>query len=249
VLAIAGGKYLNQQAQMRASLIRTDPGAVPQDPALRRFAIDTAQPVYNARCAGCHGADMQGDKARGVPALNGRKWLYGDGQVAQIERTILYGIRSGNSKGWNLADMPAFGTPVPYKRYQVTALEPGDIRDVIEFLMVLGGKPGDRAAAERGQKIYADKGQCFDCHSPDVQGDAAIGAPGLIDGNWLYGNGTREDLTDTIARGRSGVCPAFVQQLPASTIRALAVLIYANSHKAAPKTAARSPGPSAGTGG
>jgi cytochrome c oxidase cbb3-type subunit 3 len=249
LVVAAGTRYVLAQADMRARLMRTDPGSIPQNPELKRFAIASAQPVYDQRCAGCHGNEMQGDKARGVPALDGRKWLYGDGQVAQIERTILYGIRSGHPKGWNLADMPGFGQPVPYKRYQVAPLEPGDIRDVIEFLLVLGGKPGDRAAAERGQKIYADKGQCFDCHSPDVQGDAAIGAPGLIDGNWLYGSGTREDLFDTVARGRSGICPAFVRELSPVTIRALAVLVYANAHKQAPKTAARSPGPLAGTGG
>jgi cytochrome c oxidase cbb3-type subunit 3 len=249
LVAAAGGKYFSDQSNLRARLMRADPGSIPQNAELRRFAIASAQPVYDQHCAGCHGKAMEGDRARGVPAFNGRKWLYGDGQVAQIERTILYGIRSGSTKAWNLADMPGFGRPVPYKRYQVASLEPGEISDVIEFLLVLGRQPGDRAAAERGQKIYADKGQCFDCHSPDVQGDAAIGAPGLIDGNWLYGNGTREDLFDTIARGRSGICPAFVQQLSPVTIRALAVLVYANSHKGVPKAAAQSPGPSPGTGG
>jgi cytochrome c oxidase cbb3-type subunit III len=246
---VAGVRHLNTQQGLQARLIKTDPGSIPADRELNSFAISYAQPVYDQRCAACHGDHMQGDKSRGIPGFSGRKWLYGEGQVAQIERTILYGIRSGNPKGWNLADMPAFGRPNPYKRYQIPSLEPGEIRDVIEFVLVAGHQPGDRDAAARGAKIFADKGQCFDCHSGDAQGDAAIGAPGLIDGNWLYGNGTREDLTDTIARGRSGVCPAFVQQLSASTIRALAVLIYANSHKGAAKTAARSAGPDAGTGG
>ena len=78
---------------------------------------------------------------------------------------------------------------------------------------------------------------------------AAIGAPGLIDGNWLYGTGTREDLFDTVSRGRSGICPAFVHELSPVTIRALAVLIYTNSHKGPAKTAAQSGGPMAGAGG
>ena len=243
------GRYFQVQADLRARLVRAEPGSIPQDAQLRAFAIATAQPVYDARCAACHGDHMQGDKSRGVPSFSGRKWLYGEGRVSEIERTILYGIRSGNSKSWNLADMPGFGLPNPYKRYQVPSLEPGEIRDVIELILVAGKQSGDKEAAERGQKIFADKGQCFDCHSGDMQGDAAIGAPGLIDGNWLYGTGTREELFDTISRGRSGICPAFVHELSPVTIRALAVLIYTNSHKGPAKTAAQSGGPMAGAGG
>ena len=252
VFALAAGAWhFITQYDRLAQLIKTDPGSIPEDPELESFAIAYAQPVYDRRCAACHGDHMQGDKSRGIPGFSGKRWLYGEGQVAQIERTILYGIRSGNPKGWNLADMPGFGLPNPYKRYQIPSLEPGEIRDVIEFLLVSGHNPGDREAAARGAKIFADKGQCFDCHSGDAQGDAAIGAPNLIDGNWLYGSGTRQDLTDTITRGRSGVCPAFVNEFSASTIRALAVLIYARSHpQAADKTAAaQPPGPGTGTGG
>jgi cytochrome c oxidase cbb3-type subunit 3 len=234
---------------MRARLMRADPDAVMQDAELKAYAIAYAQPVYDRHCAECHGNQMQGDQTRGVPGFTGKKWLYGEGRTAQLEHTILHGIRAGDPKGWNLADMPAFGEPEPYKRYKIEPLEPGDIRDVIEFLLVTAGKPGDKAAAARGSKIYSAKGQCFDCHSSDVQGDAAIGAPNLIDGLWLYGTGSREDLYDTIARGRGGICPAWIQQLSPVTIRALAVLIYAASHQEAPKTADRSPGPDAGTGG
>jgi cytochrome c oxidase cbb3-type subunit 3 len=243
------GRYFQGQAELKARLMRAEPSSITQDAQLRAFAIATAQPVYDARCAGCHGDRMQGDQKRGVPSFSGRKWLYGEGRVSEIERTILYGIRSGNPRGWNLADMPGFGLPSPYARYQIPALAPGEIRDVIEFMLVAGKQPGDQEAAGRGAKIFADKGQCFDCHSGDAQGDAAIGAPGLIDGNWLYGAGTREDLYDTVSRGRSGVCPAFVRELSPVTIRALAVLIYANSHKGPSKTAARSGGSTAGSGG
>ena len=243
------GRYFNRQSELRARLLLAEPSSITQDAALRNFAVALAQPVYDERCASCHGGKMQGDRSRGIPSFSGRKWLYGEGRVSEIEHTILYGIRSGNTKAWNLADMPGFGLPVPYKRYQIPSLEPGEIRDVIEFVLVAGKQPGDKKAAARGAKIFADKGQSFDCHSGDAQGDTAIGAPGLIDGNWLYGNGTRQDLFDTISRGRSGFCPAFVHQLSPVTIRALAVLIYTNSHKEPAKTAARSPAPTAGAGG
>jgi cytochrome c oxidase cbb3-type subunit III len=239
------------QSAAGARLMRADPDAIVQDATLKAFAIASAQPVYDQHCASCHGNQMQGDRSRGVPGFSGKKWLYGEGRVAQIEHTILHGIRSGDPKGWNLADMPAFAQPNPYKRYRIEPLEPAEIRDVIEFMLVSGSKPGDKAAAERGAKIFAAKGQCFDCHSGDAQGDAAIGAPNLIDGLWLYGNGSRDDIYDTVARG--GICPAWIQELSPTTIRALAVLIYEVSHKDAPtkepKSALRSPGPDAGTGG
>jgi cbb3-type cytochrome c oxidase subunit III len=247
ILVIAG-TYLVGQAGMRARLMRADPDAIVQNSELERFAIAYAQPSYDLHCASCHGDHLQGDRRNGIPDLTHPAWLYGEGRVAQIEHTILHGIRAGDPKGWNLADMPAFAQPNPYKRYRIEPLEPGDIRDVIEFLLVTAGKPGDRAAADRGSKIFSVKGQCFDCHSPDAQGDAAIGAPNLIDDIWLYGTGSREDIYDSIARGRAGICPAWVQELSPVTIRALAVLVYAASHNEAP-TAARSPGPDAGTGG
>jgi cytochrome c oxidase cbb3-type subunit 3 len=250
ILIVAGGTtYLAGQSTMRARLMRADPDAVPQDSDLNRFAIAYAQPVYDQYCASCHGDHLQGNSRDGVPDLTHPAWLYGEGRVAQIEHTILHGIRAGDPKGWNLADMPAFGQPNPYKRYKVEPLEPGEIRDVIEFLLVSGGKPGDRAAAARGSKIFAAKGQCFDCHSPDLQGDAAIGAPNLIDDIWLYGAGSSEDIYDSISRGRGGISPAFAQELSPVTIRALAVLVYTASHQEAAKTAVRSPGPSTGTGG
>jgi cytochrome c oxidase cbb3-type subunit III len=250
ILIIAGSTtYLVGQASMRARLMRADPDTVAQRPEFARFAIAYAQPAYDQHCASCHGDHLQGDPRNGVPDLAHPAWLYGEGRVAQIEHTILHGIRAGDPKGWNLADMPAFAKAEPYKRYKIPALEPGEIRDVIEFLLVTAGKPGDRPAAVRGATIFAAKGQCFDCHSSDAQGDAAIGAPNLIDDIWLYGTGSREDIYESIARGRSGICPAWIQELSPVTVRALAVLIYAASHKEPPQTAIGSLGAAAGTGG
>jgi cytochrome c oxidase cbb3-type subunit 3 len=250
IIVVAGGTtYLAGQAAIRARLMRADPDAVMQNAELARFALAYARPAYDEHCASCHGDHLQGNRRDGVPDLTHPAWLYGEGRVAQIERTILYGIRAGNPRGWNLADMPAFAKAEPYKRYKIPSLDPGEIRDVIEFMLVTGGKPGDRPAAERGAKIFAAKGQCFDCHSADAQGDAAIGAPNLIDDVWLYGNGSREDIYDSIARGRGGICPAWVKELSPVTVRALAVLVYAVSHKEPPQTAIGSNGPAAGTGG
>ena len=242
------GFYAVTQASLHAQLMRADPDAIAEEARLRQFAIATGQPAYDRHCAACHGATMQGDPARGAPNLTDDEWLYGEGRVSQIEHTILYGIRSGNPKGWNLADMPAFGQPVPYRRYKVDSLQPDEIRDVVEFLVVSAGKPGDRQAAGRGATVFRGKGQCFDCHSIDAKGDSAIGAPNLLDNIWLTGNGSREDIYRVVARGSSGYCPAWTRQLDPVTIRSLAVLIHLRSHAEMPSAIVPSSGRSAGAG-
>jgi cytochrome c oxidase cbb3-type subunit III len=244
----AAAVHLATQANLRARLMRADPDAIVHDPALRTFAIATGQPAYDRHCASCHGAHMEGDRGRGAPNLADQDWLYGDGRIAEIERTILHGIRSGDPKAWNLADMPAFSQPVPYRRYTMAPLGPDGIRDVIEFLLVSAGKPGDRAAAARGSAIYDNKGQCFDCHETDGKGDTATGVPNLLDDIWLSGDGSRESIYNTVAFGSSGYCPAWARQLDAVTIRSLAVLVYVASHREAPAAASPSTGASAGPG-
>jgi cytochrome c oxidase cbb3-type subunit 3 len=249
VLAGVAGYYLIRQSDLSARLMRVDPDTIADDAELSRFAIASARPAYDRNCAACHGADLRGDHFRGAPNLTDDDWLYGEGRVAQIEHTILYGIRASNGKTLDYADMPGFGRPVPYKRYKIEPLEPGEIRDVIEFLMVKAGKPGDETAAARGAKIFGGDGQCFDCHSGDAKGDTAIGAPNLVDDVWLYGTGTRDDIFDTIAKGASGFCPPWFRQLDAVTIRALAVLINQASHVPPTRAASPSIGRSPGTAG
>jgi len=243
VLAIAAVVVpIVSQASLRTGLMRADPDAIVGNAALRTFATATGQPAYDRHCVSCHGAHMEGDRARGAPNLTDQDWLYGEGRVAEIERTILHGIRSGDPKAWNLADMPAFSQPVPYRRYKMAPLGPDEIRDVVEFLVVSAGKPGDRAAAARGTIVFDHKGQCFDCHAADAKGDSAIGAPNLLDDIWLSGNGSREDIYNIVAFGSGGYCPAWATQLDAVTIRALAVLVYLASHRPTPDAAPPSTG-------
>jgi cytochrome c oxidase cbb3-type subunit 3 len=226
--AVASHVYL--QRQKLAQLIEADPDAIAQDPRLTTFAVETATPVYQANCAQCHGADMHGNPAKAVPDLTDDDWLYGEGRIADIERTILYGIRAGNNKSRNLADMPAFARSVPYQRYDIAPLQPGEIMDVVEYLQLEAGKSADIPAARRGASIFSGKGQCFDCHAPDAKGDSSIGAPNLVDNIWLRGDGSRADIADTISYGLSGICPAWGQRVGPVIVRALATLIYTASH-------------------
>jgi cytochrome c oxidase cbb3-type subunit 3 len=218
--------HLIEQSDLRSRLMRSDPDTIANDHELQSFASHYAQPLYDRHCNSCHGNNMQGDRLKGVPNLTDAEWLYGTGRVAEIERTILYGIRAGLAKTKNLAGMPAFAQAVPYSRYEVQPLQPNEIGDVVEFLLAAAGRSGDADAAHRGRIIFAGKAQCADCHASDAQGDNAIGAPNLVDDIWLYGNGTREDIYISIARGHNGVCPPWFQILKPHEVRALAVYVH-----------------------
>ena len=241
VIAV-GAVHFVREANLRARLMRADPDTIAGITELRDFAVAIGQPAYDRHCAVCHGARMQGDRNRGAPNLADSDWLYGEGRAAQIENIILHGIRSGDPKGWNQADMPAFAEPVPYKRTRIAPLEPKEISDVVEFLLLKAGKPGDAAAAARGSDIFNARGQCFDCHAADAKGDAAIGAPNLIDDIWLIGDGSREDIFGVVAHGSSGFCPAWAGQLDAATVRSLAVLVYLASHSESSRAASPAAG-------
>lgn len=212
-------------------LLRADPDALPGDAMLLRFAVRRGRPLFEARCAACHGASGTGDTVNGIPDLTDNDWLYGTGRPAEIEKVIDYGIRSRNPKAWNLAIMPAYARPQPNPGDKnIQPLTPGEIGDVIEFLMRQQGRPADAAAVSRGAALFTGHGGCYDCHSLDAKGDSAIGAPNLSDAITLYGDGSRGALYMSIAYGRQGVCPAWITRASAASIRELALYVYSISH-------------------
>jgi cytochrome c oxidase cbb3-type subunit 3 len=73
--------------------------------------------------------------------------------------------------------------------------------------------------------LFQQRGGCWDCHSRDAQGDAAIGAPNLRDSTWLRGNGSRADISRIIREGLHGVSPAFRGRLEPASARAVAVYV------------------------
>ncbi len=232
LLCAAAG--LVASSRLEAQLVRSDPDAVPAQARLTRFAAARGAGVFKAQCAGCHGADGRGSTARGVPDLTDADWLYGSGKVSDIEKVAYYGIRAHSPRGWNLAVMPGFARPVPSASEQLAPLSPGEIASVTAFLQSRAGRPVDPAAAEAGRRIFAGKGGCYDCHANDARGDPAIGAPNLVDKVWLYGDGSRQAIFDSIAYGRQGVCPAHVGRLSALRLREVSVYVFALSHRTGP---------------
>jgi cytochrome c oxidase cbb3-type subunit 3 len=227
-------------SQLEGRLLRADPNAVANDTALMAFAHDRGERLFDGYCARCHGLQGQGDPGRGVPALDDSDWLYGTGLVSDIEQIVKYGIRSYHPKGWNLAIMPAYATPQPSARdSKIPSLSPGNIRDVVEYLISRQGQRAEGAAAARGADLFAGAGGCYDCHAADAKGDSSIGAPNLTDRIILYGDGSRESLTMSIAYGRHGLCPAWVRRISPAGIREVAIFVYSLSHPCGPvRTAA-----------
>jgi cytochrome c oxidase cbb3-type subunit III len=216
-----GLSYWLHLRSLEALLVRAWPTELANDPAMMRFAVPLARPIYAAHCASCHGANLRGNQAIGAPNLADSIWLYGDGGIGDIENTISYGIRSGHPKAHNVTDMPAEG-----RTHQLSAPE---IDDVVEFVLNLSRQPHDEAGAERGRKLFYDKGNCFDCHASDAMGNTDYGSPALLGPTWNYG-GDRQTLRRTIYSGRHGLCPAWINRLTPPQIRALAVYLYVESH-------------------
>jgi cytochrome c oxidase cbb3-type subunit III len=219
--------HLNDVQAVRTRFLMADPDGIARDPALMRYALPRGRAGFEAHCARCHGADMQGNRDLGVPNLADADWLYGSGRVGEIERIVLYGIRSGHSRTQKLADMPAFATPNPYARYKIEPLSPAQVDDVTALLYSFQHQDSvDAATLARGTEVYHGKGLCFDCHADHAKGDPAIGTPNLTDNIWLYGDGSRQSIKAAISRGLAGVCPQWVSRLPPETIRAVAVYVH-----------------------
>jgi cytochrome c oxidase cbb3-type subunit III len=236
ILVVAGAAYSKiETSRLNAALLVTPSEEIPQKPRLVSFALKSAPALYKEHCASCHGADMKGDRSRGVPNLVDGVWLYGTGTVTDIETTILYGIRSGHPKSHNLTEMPGLG--------RIGQISKDQVHDVVEYLLLISGQPHDEAAAERGRRVYNDQGVCYDCHAADAYGVSDYGTPGLTGrgGAWIYG-GDRATLYKSVFDGRHGLCPYWIGKLSFAQIRALAVYLYEASHPASandPKHAMR----------
>jgi cytochrome c oxidase cbb3-type subunit 3 len=220
LMMFAGVSAWVHQRDIARRLLRGEPTQILKDPALLRRAVDLGFPVYQKHCAACHGASLEGNRARGVPAFAKDALLYGNDPV-DVEHTILFGIRSGHPRSRNVTDMPAL-----VRSGQITA---NDAKDVVEFLESLAGVPHDREKALRGRALYFDKGNCFDCHARDARGVSDYGAPALTGPVWLYG-GDRETLYLSILNGRHGICPAWVNILTPLQIRALTLFLVSAPH-------------------
>ena len=198
------------QSKFREKLVSTPLGEVKNDPDVLRFAIEGGRAAFGRKCAPCHGKGAQGFV--GYPNLNDDAWIWGD-SLEDIERTILYGIRSDHEET-RVSDMPRFGLDELLQKEQ--------IRDTAEYVLSLSGKGKDAEAAQRGATVYAE--QCAACHGENGKGNRELGSPNLTDAIWLYGS-DKSDVVQSIHTGRGGKMPAWVDRLDAATIKSLTLYV------------------------
>lgn len=226
IVAVVLGVVVQQRRQrerMQYRLLSMLPDDTASDPALVAFATQEAKPVYSQHCAVCHGPDLHGRPDIGAPNLTDGVWIYGKGRVYDIERTLLYGIRSGHSKTHNITDMPGFGL--------AGTLTPDEIRSVVQYVMKLSGRPYQVEAANEGEALYlnAEKGGCGDCHGPGARGDPDYGSADLTANVWNSGS-TEQDVYNAIYFGEHRVMPAWIGVLSLQDIRALSLYLCSVSH-------------------
>ena len=228
-----------QASRRQAAVLRSDPEEILSQPWLRRVALARGKPVFQAYCASCHNASGKGDPTLGVPDLTDEEHLYGQGRVAEIEEIARHGIRSADKRGWNLASMPTYASPHPYKGEPLPSLTPGQIEDLTQYLLAFTGRATDTEAATRGSDLYRYTAGCYDCHGYSAEGDSSIGAPSLVDNVWLYGHGSHDDIYRTLAEGRAGMSPAFGRVLSAADLRDVAVYVASLQTKSTQHAEAR----------
>jgi len=182
------------------------------DPELLAFAVGAGRSAFAVNCSPCHGSGAAG--AKGYPNLNDDDWLWG-GTLAEIEKTIRFGIRSGHAEA-RMNDMPAF--------VQSGLLTPAQANDAAAYVLSLSAPATDARAVARGREVFAQN--CVACHGENGRGNPELGAPNLADAIWLYG-GDKASIVASISGGRRGVMPTWDGRLDAEVIKELTVYVHA----------------------
>lgn len=164
-------------------------------------AMKMGRRLFNNNCSVCHGSDGRG--SYGFPNLADSDWLYG-GSAAEIKASITHG-RKGAMPGWG------------------TVIGDDGVDNVAEYVFKISGREHDAEKAAEGEKVYAT--YCGSCHMPQGTGMAALGAPNLTDGVWLYG-GSPSLVRHSIRNGRNGNMPAQNEMLKAEKIHLLTGYVY-----------------------
>jgi cytochrome c oxidase cbb3-type subunit 3 len=231
-LAVSPAAPQTRAPNVAERVVSGSPYAIKVDAEADAFVTATAERAIAEHCAGCHGDDLTGKL--GVPNLVDFEFLWGVtleetndvGPIAEIEQTIRYGVRNqdcpavtalaqyGDCPDTRYSEMPGYAA--------LGTLTAEQIRDLTDYTLSLGGAEHDAAAAARGKAAF---GVCTECHGPEGAGYKPYGGPDLTDDVWLYG-GDRGAVTASIAAGRMGRCPAWVNKLDAATIKSLAVYIW-----------------------
>jgi cytochrome c oxidase cbb3-type subunit 3 len=184
---------------------------IERDQKLLEAALTAGRITFANDCQPCHG--QNGEGRVGYPALGSDVWRWG-GKLEDIQRTVTYGVRSGDPKA-HVSEMPAFGA--------LGMLKPEQIEQVADYVMTLFGKPVAGADTSPGAKLFAQ--DCAICHGTKGEGNRTVGAPPLASQVHLY-EGTRESVVAQITHPRHGVMPAWNGRLDPATIKAVTLYVH-----------------------
>lgn len=184
---------------------------VKDTPDLDAMALHAGSIAFKDNCQPCHGAG--GGGRPGYPNLDDDVWLWG-GKLADIQRTITYGIRSGDPDARESA-MPRFGAD--------GILKPEQIQHVADYVWTLWGHTAPAASVAAGKALYADN--CAACHGDKGQGNRMMGAPPLRSHIHLYGE-TRDVIVNQVTNPRMGVMPNWDKRLDLATIKSLTLYVH-----------------------
>ena len=222
----------DRRASLISALAATPTAELQSKPELMRAAIAGGRAAFRVNCVQCHGAEAGGTK--GYPNLVDDDWLWG-GNVAEIEQTIVHGIRHPGDDQTRTSLMPNFGRD--------GILTAPQIADVTSHVRALSGKEPASAASARGAAVFA--ANCVVCHGADGKGMRQFGAPNLADAISLYG-GNRADIIASVTNAHAGVMPAWNSKLDAVTIKMLAAYVHSlGGGEATPAPAATPAAPQA----
>lgn len=199
------------QAGFLAGIQDSDAAEIRGDNELFAFATAGGAASFAENCAPCHGAGGAG--APGYPSLADDVWLWG-GTLADIQTTIVHGVRNNDDPDARYSEMLAFGRD--------GILNGAQIGEVANYVLSLSGRPEDAEAAAAGKEIFAEN--CTSCHGENGEGMQDLGAPALDDAIWLYG-GTLADVEAQITNPKHGVMPAWGGRLDETTIKMLTVYV------------------------
>lgn len=217
------------QNDLDGLLLNASPESILANSELLSYTTDLAESSIAENCASCHGDDLRGTV--GIPNLVDFEWIWGiDGfemtggeAVFEIMQTILYGVRNtecaddiktyGACPDTRYSEMPAYGE---------LGFDDASLNNMVDYVLSLSGEDVNPFAVEAASSLWP---VCVECHGVDGTGYKPFGGPDLTDDIWLFGS-AGSDIYDVLANGRTGVCPAWSEELDAATIKAIATYIY-----------------------
>jgi cytochrome c oxidase cbb3-type subunit III len=189
-------------------------------------AVSAGQQHFLANCAACHGTELQGPPAPGMPGVSlvDNEWIHGF-QPMQIRQTLVNGVLEKGMPAWGpvlgdkrileltafilskqAADFPASAVEVSSPQAAIAPTVPAaavqasaaPAQEVTNEILVAMSQ--DQAIVAAGQTRYS--GLCIACHGNELQGPPAPGLPGvsLVDAEWLHGNEPMQ-IRNTILKG------------------------------------------------